>query len=344
MRKIVIIIVVLLAAAFIIFSFSELKQILEVLKKSNPIFLLVAFLFEIICLFNTALTFGALYRLVGLNEKRWQLFLLTTAAYFINLIAPSAGVGGIAVFLDAARKRGISTARVMVVGVLYLVYEYAALFCILLLGFIVLIRRNNLNAGELVAASFLLVIALADGAMLVLGYKAPEKLGNVLAWLARLVNRILKPFLHRDVLKIESAYHFSREVAEGIATIRGSHRNLIWPFLFTLNNKALLLCVLASTFLALNTPFTIGTLVGGFSISYLFFYASPTPSGVGIVEGILPVALNTLKVPITEAILITLVFRTMTIWLPFFLGAAALRLLHRPQEAPNEDGKKIKSD
>ncbi|MCX6035785.1 MAG: lysylphosphatidylglycerol synthase transmembrane domain-containing protein, partial [Chloroflexi bacterium] len=294
MKKIIIIIVVLLAAAFIIFSFSELEQILEVLKKSNPIFLLVAFLFEIICLFNNASTFGALYRLVGLKEKRWQLFLLTTAANFINLIAPSAGVGGIAVFLDAARRRKISTARVMVVGVLYLVYEYAALFCILLLGFIVLIRRNNLNAGELVAASFLLVIALADGAMLVLGYKAPEKLGNVLAWLARLVNRILKPFLHRDVLKIENAYHFSREVAEGIATIRGSHKNLIWPFLFTLNNKALLLCVLASTFLALNTPFTIGTLVGGFSISYLFFYASPTPSGVGIVDGIMPAALNTL--------------------------------------------------
>jgi uncharacterized protein (TIRG00374 family) len=344
MKKIIIIIVVLLAAAFIIFGFSELEQILVVLKKSNPIFLLVAFLFESICLFNNASTFHALYRLVGLQEKRWQLFLMTTAANFINLIAPSAGVGGIAVFLDAARRRKISTARVMVVGVLYLVYEYAALFCTLLLGFIVLIRRHNLNAGELVAAGFLLVIALADGAMLVLGYKAPQKLGNVLAWSARLINRILKPFLHRDAVKIEHAYQFSREVAEGIATIRGNHRNLIWPFLFTLNNKALLLCVLASTFLALDTPFTIGTLVGGFSISYLFFYASPTPSGVGFVEGILPAALHTLRVPITEAVLITLVFRTMTIWIPFFIGAAALRLLHRPQGASDEDGKKGKSE
>lgn len=340
MRKIVIIIVVLLAAAFIIFSFSELEQILAVLKKSNPLFLLVALLFESVCLFNNASTFHALYRLVGLNEKRGQLFLMTTAANFINLITPSAGVGGIAVFLDAARRRKISTARVMVVGVLYLVYEYAALFCILLLGFIVLIRRHNLNAGELVAAGVLLAIALADGAMLVLGYKAPEKLGKVLAWSARLINRILKPFLHRDVLKIEHAYGFAREVAEGIATIRGNRKKLIWPFLFTLNNKALLLCVLASTFLALDTPFTIGTLVGGFSISYLFFYASPTPSGVGFVDGILPAALTTLKVPITEAVLITLVFRTMTIWVPFCIGAAALRFLHKSQGATDDDGNK----
>jgi uncharacterized protein (TIRG00374 family) len=326
MRKIIIVVVVLLAAAFIVFSFSELEQILEVLKRSNLLFLLVAFLFEIVCMFNMASTFGALYRLVGLREKRWQLFLMATAANFINLIAPSGGVGGIAVFLDAARRRNISTARVMVVGVLYLVYEYAALFCVLLLGFVVLIRRNNLHAGELVAAGLLLVIAMADGAIL------------VLAWLTRLVNRLLKPFFKRDVLKIEKAYGFSREMAEGIATIRRGRTNLIWPFLFTLNNKVLLLCVLASTFLALNTPFTIGTLVGGFSISYLFFYASPTPSGVGFVEGIMPAALNTLQVPLTQAILITLVFRGMTIWLPFLTGAAALRLLHRPRKVPAAPG------
>jgi uncharacterized protein (TIRG00374 family) len=338
-KKIVIIIIVLLAAAFVVFGFSELERILQVLKKSNPIYLLVALLFEIACLANNAATFRALYRLVGLNEKRWRLFLLTTAANFINLIAPSGGVGGIAVFIDAARKRNLSTARVMVAGVLYLVYEYAALFCILLLGFAVLIRRNHLNAGEVVAASLLLAIALADGAMLVLGYKAPDTLGKVLAWLVRLANRVLKPFVHRDVLKVESAYRFSREVAEGIATIRGSGTNLIWPFLFTLNNKALLMCVLASTFLAVNIPFTAGTLVGGFSISYLFFYASPTPSGVGFVDGVMPAALNTLKVPITEAVLITLVFRTMTIWFPFLVGAATLRFLHRSQEAAGRSGK-----
>jgi uncharacterized protein (TIRG00374 family) len=327
MRKIVLVIVAILAVAFVIFSFAELQNILNTLKKSNLIFLLIAFVFEIICLYNTSATFGALYRLVGLQESRWRLFLMTTAANFVNLVAPSGGVGGIAVFLDNARKRKISTGRVMVVGVLYLVYEYAALFCVLLLGFIVLIRRHNLNAGELIAAGFLLLIALADGTVLYLGYKSSEKLGRLLAWLSRLVNRIMSPFFHRDLLKVENAYHFSREVAEGISTIRGSHKNLIWPFLFTLNNKALLICVLAFSFLAFNTPFSTGTLVGGFSISYLFFYASPTPSGVGFVEGILPVALNTLMVPITNAVLITFLFRAVTLWFPLLVGAVAFRIL-----------------
>lgn len=326
-------IVALLAVAFVIFSFAELQNILDTLKKSKLVFLLVAFIFEIICLCNSSATFGALYRLVGLQESGWRLFLMTTAANFVNLIAPSGGVGGIAVFLDDARRQKISTGRVIVVGVLYLVYEYAALFCALLLGFIVLIRRHNLNAGELIAAGFLLLIALADGTMLFLGYKSSEQLGRLLAWLSRWVNRIMKPFFHRDLLSIDNAYRFSREVAEGISTIRGGHKNLIWPFLFTLNNKALLICILAFTFLALNTPFSIGTVVGGFSISYLFFYASPTPSGVGFVEGILPVALNTLMVPFTQAVMITLLFRAVTLWFPLIVGGVAFRLLQRQPQA-----------
>jgi uncharacterized protein (TIRG00374 family) len=337
MRKIVLIIVALLAVAFVVFSFAELQNILDTLRKSNLVFLLVALLCEIICLYNTSATFGALYRLVGLQESRWRLFLMTTAANFVNLIAPSAGVGGIAVFLDDARSRKISTGRVMVVGVLYLVYEYAALFCILLLGFIVLIRRHNLNTGELIAAGFLLLIALADGTILYLGYRSSEQLGRLLAWLSRLVNRFFTPFFHRDLLKVEAAHHFSREVAEGISTIRSSHKNLIWPFLFTLNNKALLICVLAFTFLALNTPFSTGTLVGGFSISYLFFYASPTPSGVGFVEGILPVALNTLNVPFTNAVLITLLFRAVTLWFPLVVGAVTFRILQKRRQVPAEE-------
>jgi glycosyltransferase 2 family protein len=335
MRRIVIVVIVLLALAFVLFSLTELENILEVLKESNVIFLLVAVLVEMICLLNTTATFGALYRLVGLTESGRRMFLMTTAANFVNMVAPSGGLGGIAVFLDEARRRRLSTARVMVVGVLYLLYEYAALFCILTLGFIVLIRRESINIGELIAAGFLLVLVSSIASILLLGYRSPDRLGKFLAGLSSLLNRLLKPLLRRDILVIENAYKFSHEISEGIASIRGSKKNLILPFLFTLNNKILLMFILTCTFLALNTPFSAGTIVGGFSISYLFFYASPTPSGVGFVEGILPAALNSLSVPFTEAVLITLVFRAVTLWLPLAAGAVAFHILQTQSKSVN---------
>jgi glycosyltransferase 2 family protein len=101
------------------------------------------------------------------------------------------------------------------------------------------------------------------------------------------------------------------------------------PLLYSFGGKTLLICVLFSLFAAFKVPFSIGTIVGGFAISYLFLIVSPTPAGVGIVEGIMPLALSSLRVPWSEAVIITLAYRGITFWLPLGAGAIALRILQR---------------
>ena len=85
-------------------------------------------------------------------------------------------------------------------------------------------------------------------------------------------------------------------------------------------------------FFAFQVPVTAGTVIGGFAISYLFLIVSPTPSGVGIVEGIMPLALTSLRVPWSDAVLITLSYRGITFWLPLAFGAVALRMLEREKK------------
>ena len=327
MRKIIITLVLFLAVVFVILQFSELKNIISVLQHSNFRFLIAAVFIELIWLFNSATDYSSIYRVVGLKEKNYHLVLVATAANFVNVIAPSVGIGGMAVFLDDAARRNHSTGKVTVVGVLYILFDYLAFFFVLTLGFIVLIRRNNLNVGELTAAAILLAIACGVAFLLYLGYRSAERLGDALAWLARLLNRILRPFIHRDYLREEKAHSFAEEVAEGISMLRGKRKELLWPMLYALNNFALLICVLAFTFLAMGTPFTVGTLVGGFAIGYLFLIVSPTPSGLGVVEGAMTIALNTLRVELAAAALITLIYRLITFWFPLVVGAVAFRLL-----------------
>ena len=45
-------------------------------------------------------------------------------------------------------------------------------------------------------------------------------------------------------------------------------------------------------FFAFDVDFTPATVVAGFSIAYLFLIVSPTPAGIGIVEGVMTVALS----------------------------------------------------
>jgi uncharacterized protein (TIRG00374 family) len=335
MRKYALIVVLCLGIVLIIFSISELKNITDTLKHSNWRFLLVALFFECLWIYNIAIDYSLLYKLVGLVEDKKRLLLVSVAATFVNVVAPTAGIGGMAVFLDDAKKRNLSSGRVTVVGALFVLFDYIAFLFILALGWVVLIRRNNLNAGEITASLILLGLAVLFTVLLLLGYRSATALGNALAGMAGLVNRVLRPFIHREYLSAGRAHEFAAEMAEGLSTLRGKKKNLIWPFLFALNSKALLICVLAFTFLAFGTPFTVGTLVGGFSIGYLFLIVSPTPSGLGVVEGAMAVALNTLRVNLGAAVLITMAYRGLTFWFPLGVGGVAFRILQgKPKEKP----------
>jgi uncharacterized protein (TIRG00374 family) len=330
MRKTFLVITGLLAVAYIVFSLAELESILAALRQSRPFYIGVAVVVEAVLLVNITATFWALYRLVVLRENVQRIFLMATAATFVNLVTPSSGIGGLAVFLSEARQRKLSSGRVMVVGILYVLYEYVALFVALAAGFSVLAQLGKLNAAELAAAGFLLVLAVSIGTGLVVGYRSTRQLGYLLAWLAKMVNHLLRPFLHREYLNVASAYTFSNELTDGLSSLRTAKLGqILLPLVFTLINKLLLILVLALAFLALDTPVSSGTILAGFSVGHLFVFASPTPSGIGFVDSILPVALSSLDVPFPRAVLVALVYRAVTLWLPLVLGALAFRVLQR---------------
>jgi hypothetical protein len=146
--------------------------------------------------------------------------------------------------------------------------------------------------------------------------------------MARLVNYIVRPFIRREYLSEARAHQFAAEVEEGLGSLPEKPRSLFVPFLFSLLNKILLMVILAVSFLSFKVPFTVSTIIGGFSIAYLFLIVSPTPSGVGVVEGIMAVALHSLRVNFSHAVIITLTYRAITFWAPLAIGALAFRLLN----------------
>jgi uncharacterized protein (TIRG00374 family) len=258
-----------------------------------------------------------------------KITLMSAAANFVNVIAPSAGMGGMAVFISNAKNDGQSTGKATVVSVLFVFIDYIAFLIVLTSGLIILSRRNNLSPSELAASAVILAIAATLGFLLYLGSRSAESLGNALAWMARLVNRIVKPFIHRDYLSEARAHEFASEMATDLKSLPGRSRSLLKPLLYAFSSKVLMMGVLMASFLSFQVPFTAGTIIGGFSIAYLFLIVSPTPSGIGIVEGIMPLALTSLRVPWSEAVIITLAYRGVTFWFPLGVGAVALRILDR---------------
>lgn len=332
MRKFIFIIVLFLGAALIYLGFSEIESVAETLQQGNLWFILLALMIQVTWYMVAGLAYQSLYHMLGLDESIYKLSLLYASANFVNTVAPSAGVGGMAVFISAATRDGHSPGKVTVASMLSLFLDYIAFLCVLTLGLIVLFRRNDLDPTEIAASAVIFIIAIALGFLLYLGSQSANALGNALARMARFVNRILNPFIHREYLSEGRAHEFANEMAEDLKSLPERPHSLILPFLYSLLSKALLMCVLLSVFLAFQVPFSAGTIIGGFAITYLFLIISPTPSGIGIVEGIMPLALSSLRVSWSQAVIITLAYRGITFWIPLGIGAVAFRMLERKLE------------
>jgi uncharacterized protein (TIRG00374 family) len=329
MRKFIFSLILFLGAAFVYLSFSELESIVHTLQQGNFWFILLALVVQVAWFLIAGLIYQSLYHALGMEDTVYKLSLLAASATFINIVTPSAGVGGVAVFISEARRKRQSVGKVTVASMLYLFLDYLAFLVVLALGLIILFRRNDLGPAELAASGVMLAIAASLGSLLYLGSRSAAALGIALAKMARLVNRVVYPFIHRDYLSEARAHEFAHEMASDLKSLPEKYHSLSTPLLYSFASKALLMGVLLSVFMAFQVPFSAGTIIGGFAISYLFLIVSPTPSGVGIVEGIMPLALSSLRVPWSEAVLITLAYRGITFWLPLALGAVAFRVLER---------------
>ena len=335
MKKLFIVVVLFLGIAIVAISFSELETIILTLNKAHLGYFILAILVQLIWFTTTARVYQSIFHLLGVHEDILTLSRIATAANFINVVAPTAGVGGIALFASEARRRGHPAGKVTVAAALFLLLDQAAFLVILALGLIVLVRRNDLNAGEISASFFLLCIALIYAFILYLGYRSEEKLGNTLAKIARFINRIVRFFRKQEYLSETRAHEFAHEISDGLSGLTEKPSSLVRPVLWGIFNKGLLMLILVCAFLSFEVPFSTGTIIAGFSIAYLFLIVSPTPSGIGVVEGILPIALTTLNVNWSQAVLITLTYRTVTFWVPFGIGAWAFRSLHTAGEQPS---------
>lgn len=326
MRRLLVTVALFLGVVFVLLRLAEIQAIGETLKHGDWRYLMLAIMLEVFWLINVAGSYWTIYRTIGLRERFNTLLLAASGANFVNIVAPAAGASGMAVFISTARKRGYSPARVAIAGIVYILFDYAGFMVVLAAGLAVLIRRHILTPIELAGTAILLLIALSFFGLLTLGLRSTTSLEKTLIWIARLANRVGRLFHWRLVTETR-VRDFAREFSQGIQEARNKPEELVFPAILALTNKALLITIFFLVFRAFQVPLTIGTLIAGFSIGYLFWIVSPTPAGVGFVEGALTIVLSSLYIPLSAAAVIALAFRGITFWLPLAFGGLALRIL-----------------
>jgi uncharacterized protein (TIRG00374 family) len=331
-RTVIFALILLLAFVFITTRFTEVNQVMTTLQQGDWRWLILAAIVQLIWMLNVATSIGSLYRLMGVREKVTRLAPMAAAANFVNVVAPSLGIGGMGIFIQDGRKKRIPSGLVTTAGALYILYSYVSVLFVLAISLAVLFQHDELNSTELIASLLLLICAVGMAVLLYLSMRSPQRLSRILCWLAETANKIMRRIRQRDVLKVTHARGFAMDISSGLKRLRRSRGGLLVPFGLSLADKGWLMCILALVFMAFKIPFTAGTLVVGVGIGFLFLIISITPSGVGFVEGAMTVALHSMRIPIAQAAVATLAYRGITFWFPLAYGLVAFRHTTRQAE------------
>jgi len=319
----------LLVIAFLVFVVSRLTEIgdlLDTLRRGQWEWVLAAVFAQMIYHVVYTGIFRSAFHVVNIESRVRDLLPVRFAALFVNAVVPVATLGGTALFMDDAAQRGESPSRAAGGVLITLLADVAAFIPVMSVGLLYLGIQRVLRTYQLLTAFVVLSMTAGLGTLLLLG-RREERLRSVLDWVRRLAARVAGWINRPPPLAEDWAEQNAAEFAAAATAVA----EYPWRFVRTLG-VALVAHLLNMLSLYLLIPafyelVGVGPLVAGYAISLTFRFASITPQGVGVAEGVVVLAFESLGMPAAQATAVTLAFHGLSAWLPILTGFLVLRRL-----------------
>ncbi len=306
----------------------QIENVLITLSRGRPEWVFLAILLQV-CFY---LAFAAIYQTaflsVGLRKPGLlHLIPLTFAAVFLNVVAPSGGASGIALFVDDAARRGESPARAAAAVLVKVLSDFLAIALILTAGMTYLLSRGNAQSYQITGLLVFLAILSTMVGALALGIWKPLVLCRLLLAVQKLIDGISLRLRRRPALAANWAERSADELQQASQSILAHPGWGIRTVLFALISHTMNMLSLYALFRAFHAAVMPGPLIAGYAMAYLFLIISIIPMGIGVVEGVMALVFTSLGVPGAVSTIVALSFRGMSFWLPFLLGFFVLHRL-----------------
>ncbi|MDD1748429.1 MAG: flippase-like domain-containing protein [Methanothrix sp.] len=318
----------ILVAAFLWLMVSHLTEIKGAalpLIQGQPEWILLAALLQVLYYALFAAIFKSAFYTVDIKSRIRDLIPVTLGALFINVVAPTWGMAGAALYVDDASHRGESPARAAAGTVLAQTADFSAFALILAGGIAYLSIRNRLESYEIAATAFLFVILCSLAITLILGLWRPILLMKLLGLTQSGINRLAKKVHRSTVLPDGWAARNAADFSNAAKAMEAHPKMLALTLGIALVAHLVNIISLYALFLAFHQQIEFGPLVAGYAMGILFWNISPVPQGIGVVEGVMALVYTSLGIHGVIAALIVLAFRGLNFWLPMLLGFILLR-------------------
>ncbi len=275
--------------------------------------------------------YGGLYqhgfRAVGVRAGARRLVAVLFASIFVKTVVPLTGASAMAVFIDDAASHGQSGARAAAGTVVVSGIDLLASLPFVGAGVFALAARHRLAPYDVVGAAFFVAfIGLLVAALALAGLR-PGLLEAGLRVARALVNRVGALVRRPDLVPEGWVRRSAGQFAEAAQAVPRHPREVSIAFAFSLVLHVANALGLYALFLAFGHRPDPGVVVAGLGASIVFYVVSVVPDGIGAVEGAMTLVFVSLGIDPATAILVTLAYRILNVWIPVALGFVVARQL-----------------
>ncbi len=284
--------------------------------------------------------YGGLYQAgfsaVGVASRALHLVPVMFASIFAKTAVPFTAAPAAAVFIDDATSRGESGPRTAVGVVVVLAVDLLTALPFVIAGTVALVARDRLVEFALIGTGLFVAFIAGVLAVLVLAAAAPRLLAAVLAACRAVVNRVAGLVGRPAPLPDAWVGRTTAQLAAGVTSIPDHPRQIAVASGYGLLLHFANIAGLGALFLAFGQPLDLAALAAGFGMSIVFFIIAIVPDGIGAVEGAMALVFVQLGMTPAAAILVTVAYRILNVWIPVAIGlwcARRLRLFGGGEEA-----------
>ena len=275
--------------------------------------------------------YGGLYKYglaaVEVRAGALRLVPVLLASIFAKTVLPLTAAPAAAVFIDDAVARGESGPRTAVAMIVVLVVDLLTALPFVLVGAAALVGRSTLVGFAAVGTALFVAFIAALVLGLVLAARRPSILAWLLGRLGAIVNGLARRFGRGPLVSEDWARVTTGQLVAGVAAVPRHPRDLVVASGFGLAVHVVNLAGLAALFLTFGQPLDAAALAAGFGMGIVFFIVSIVPDGIGAVEGAMALVFVALGMSPETAIIVTIAFRVMNVWIPVGLGFLCARYL-----------------
>lgn len=319
--KLIVVLVLFSAFGFYIYSnLGEINNTLHITTAALTGKMFLAFAIGISAYVLIVINFRRIYHMLGVEKSFSEMMKLELSSLATGVVLPSLGLSSSIVFIEDAAKHGYSRAKGLAAAILFIFTDYLSISILSLLGLLIFVTMGFFKWQVIIPVLLFLALTAGVAFLIFLASARKSKARSLIIKLAKKFSGIFKKILKSSYDPEQVAEKILNEFSLTTQTVKKDSKHYRQTVIMAIVTHLIRIISLYFVFISLGFAIQPHVLLAGYVVGMVLVVISPTPNGIGFVEGGMLLIFTSLGVPASIAGTATIIYRGFQFWLPFFIG------------------------